>query len=130
MTDVLVDSSAWIDFLRGDRHAVGRIDPLLAEDRVATTPVIAAEVVSGARTRAVFDELALRFAALPAIGEPPRAWPRIAAVRFALARRGHQAHLIDLAIALAAAEARHTLLTRDRDFDVIAPLVGLDLDRF
>lgn len=130
MSDVLVDSSAWIAFLRGERAAVRRIDPLLADDRVATTPLIAAEVTSGARTRALFDELTLRFAALPALPEPPRAWPRIAEVRFTLARRGIQAHLVDLAIALAAAEARHAMLTRDRDFEPIAPVLGLELERF
>jgi len=130
VSDVLVDSSAWIAFLRGDRDAVQRIDPLLAEDRAATTPMIVAEVTSGARTRALFDELTTRFAALPSLAEPARAWPRIAELRFTLARRGVQAHLVDLAIALAAADAHHALLTRDRDFEVIAPLIALELDLF
>ncbi|MCK6553023.1 PIN domain-containing protein [Candidatus Binatia bacterium] len=124
---MLVDSSAWIAFLRGDRDAVDRIDPLLAEDRAAITPMIAAEVTSGARTRALFDELTTRFAALPSLAEPTRVWPRIAELRFSLARRGFQTHLVDLAIALTAADARHTVITRDRDFERIAPAIGLEI---
>ncbi len=61
----------WIDFFRGAVAAVRRLDPLLAEGRVATAPFIAAEVVSGARTRSVLDELGRHFAALPQLAEPP-----------------------------------------------------------
>ena len=130
MTNVLVDSSAWIAFLRGDNTAVRRISPLLTEDRAAVTPMIVAEVTSGARTRVIFDELTLRFTALPVLADPARAWARVAELRFSLARRGFQIHLVDLAIALTAADARHRLLTRDRDFNVIAPLLGLEIDLF
>jgi len=130
LSDVLVDSSAWIDFFRGRAEAVRRIDGLLAEDRVATTPIIAAEVVSGARTRATFDDLASRFRALSTLPEPRDAWPRVAMLRFSLARQGCQAHLIDLIIALSAADAHHRLLTRDRDFVTIAKAASLDLELF
>jgi predicted nucleic acid-binding protein len=46
MSDVLVDSSVWIDFFRGDAQAVKRLDPLLADGRVAVPGTIYAEVVS------------------------------------------------------------------------------------
>lgn len=130
MSDVLVDSSAWIDFLRGVREAVRRVDMLLADDRAATMPVITAEVTSGARTRMVFDELRIRFAALPSLPTAGDLWERVAEARFTLARQGSQAHLVDLAIALTAADAGHRLLTRDRDFAVIAKVVAFDLDLF
>jgi predicted nucleic acid-binding protein len=130
VSDVLVDSSVWIDFLRGRPDAVRRVDPLLADGRAATTGTITAEVTSGARTRATFDELTTLFTALPTLPEPERAWRRIAEVRFTLARQGVHAHLIDLLIALTAADAAHRLLTRDRDFAVIASAVGVDLELF
>ena len=130
MSDVLVDSSAWIDFFRGRPDAVRRIDRLLADDRAATTSIITAEVTSGARTRATFDELTARFSALSTLPEPMQVWRRVAELRFALARQGFHAHLIDLGIALAAADAGHRLLTRDRDFTAIGKAVGLDLELF
>ena len=130
MSEVLVDSSAWIDFLRGRTEAVHRVDPLLADDRAATTAIIIAEVTSGARTRASFDELTTRFAALSTLPEPERAWRRVAELRFALARQGFHAHLIDLVIAITAVDASHRLLTRDSDFAIIAKAVGLELELF
>jgi predicted nucleic acid-binding protein len=130
LSDVLIDSSAWIDFLRGRPEAVRRVDSLLAEDRAATTAIVTAEVTSGARTRATFDELRTRFAALPSLLPPDDLWPRVAELRFALASRGSHAHLIDLAIASIAAQASHRLLSRDRDFGPIARAMGLDLELF
>jgi predicted nucleic acid-binding protein len=130
LSEVLIDSSAWIDFFRGEPEAVRRVDPLLAEDRGATTAIITAEVASGARTRAVFDKLVTTFSALSSLPDPDKLWPRVAELRFTLARQGFQADLIDLAIALTAAHSRHALLTRDRDFEAIARAVAIDLEVF
>jgi tRNA(fMet)-specific endonuclease VapC len=128
---VLVDSSAWIDFFRGRADAVRRLDALLSDDRAATTGMIAAEVVSGARTRSELDELRSHFAALPQARPPDDLWDRVAESRFSLARQGVQGHVVDLAIAVTAATSGHQLLTRDRDFVAIARVVtSLDLDLF
>jgi len=54
----------------------------------------------------------------------------VTASRFALARRGRQARLVDLAIAHMALAARHRLLTGDRDFVEIAGLLGFELEIF
>lgn len=130
MSDVLVDSSAWIDFFRGQPQAVSRIDPLLAEDRVATTGMIVAEIASGARTRAELDTLRQHLGALPELASPSDLWGRVAETRFALARQGVQAHLVDLAIAITASASGHRLLTRDRDFVAIGRATTLELDLF
>jgi predicted nucleic acid-binding protein len=128
--DTLVDSSAWIDFLRGDRAARERIDPLLADDRVAITGVVLAEVLSGARDRPSFHRLERVFGALPLLPEPPQIWHRVAESRFALARAGVQAAVTDLMIAIAALDSARVLVTRDRDFERIRNAVPFDLDRF
>jgi predicted nucleic acid-binding protein len=125
---VLVDSSVWIDFFHGRSAAVARLDALLEGDRAATTEIIAAEVTSGARSRPAFDELTMHFAALPLLHPPPDLWRRVAEHRFVLARQGHHAHLVDLAIASTAASAGCPLLTRDRDFTAIARVVALELE--
>lgn len=130
MSRVLVDSSAWIDFFRGRPDAVRRVDGLLADDRVATTGIVTAEVISGSRTRAELDELRAMFAALPQLGPPEDLWDRVAESRFSLARRGVQANLVDLAIAVTASASGHRLLTRDRYFVAIARATPVDLDLF
>lgn len=130
MSRVLVDSSAWIDFLRGRPEAVKRVDTLLVEDLAATAGVITAEVASGARTRVEFEELRVMLAALPQLEAPPDLWDRVAEARFSLARQGAQANLVDLAIAVTASAAGSRLLTRDRDFVAIARATTVDLDLF
>ena len=130
MNLAVVDTSAWISFLRGDAAAVRRIDPLLADGTAAVTGPILAEVLSGAATRAEFDHLRDLFEGVERLADPPDLWDRIAETRYALARRGHQASLVDLAIALACLDGGHSLLTRDRDFRAIARVVPVELEVF
>ncbi len=130
MSDVLADTSAWVAFLRGDAAAVRRIDPLLAEGRLAISGAVYAEVLSGTTLRGDFDLLSGLLHGLAWLREPGDLWERIAEWRFALARRGFQAAILDLIIAVCALEARHTLLTRDRDFLRIQTVVPFELEVF
>jgi predicted nucleic acid-binding protein len=92
-------------------------------------PVVA-EVVSGARNSADYALLTELLDGLDWLAEPPRLWPRIADYRFALARGGFRAGLIDLAIAAAALDSGLPLLTRDRGFERIRTVVPIELDVF
>jgi predicted nucleic acid-binding protein len=130
VSDVLVDTSVWIDFFRGDTRAIARLDPLLRDDRAAVSGPIVAEVTSGVRTPGAFRQLRARLGALTTLEPPPDLWDQVAMARFSLARQGTQAHLVDLLIALTASTAGHTLLTRDRDFTAIARVVPLDVELF
>ena len=130
MSDTLVDSSAWISFFRGDLSAIRRIDPLLTEGRAATWGPIAAEVLSGVPLRRDFDLLKRLFHGLDWLSDPVSLWERVAEQRFFLARKGHPASLVDLAISLTAADAGHTLLTRDSDFRRIQTVIPIELDVF
>jgi hypothetical protein len=130
VSDVLVDSSVWVDFFRGDKQTVARLDPLLVDDRAAVSGPIVAEVTSGALNPASFQMLRERLGSLRLLPDPVDLWARVAEARFTLARQGTQAHLVDLAIALTATVAGHALLTRDRDFVAIARVVPLDIEVF
>lgn len=74
MSDVLVDSSVWIDFFRGHKATVARVDPLLVDDRAAVAGPIVAEVASGARSLALFDEVKKRLNALNLLADPMDLW--------------------------------------------------------
>jgi predicted nucleic acid-binding protein len=126
----VVDSSAWISFLRGDAVAIRRIDPLLAIGTVAVAGPIVAEVISGAGTRAEFDQLKDLFEGLERLADPPDLWDRVAEARYAIARKGHQASLVDLAISLACIGGGHTLVTRDQDFRAISRVLPLEVEIF
>lgn len=126
----LVDTSAWVDFLRGDRAAVSRVGELLLEGRAAICGPVAAEVVSGARSSGEHALLKDLMDGLDWLAEPLSLWPRIADYRFALARGGFRAGLVDLAIAATVLDAGLALMTRDRGFEYIRTVVPIELDLF
>jgi predicted nucleic acid-binding protein len=126
----VVDTSAWVDFLRGDEAAVSRVDRLLADGSVVVTGPIRAEVLSGAPTSGQYERLRRLFEGLIRMADPPDLWDRVSEYRFALARGGFQAEIVDLAIAVATFAGGHRLLTRDRDFTRIRTVVPIELDLF
>lgn len=121
---ILIDTSVWIRFFRsaGSPEAMV-IDTVLSMGVAATCAPIRVEVLSGAPNRREFDRLRDLFAGLVDLELPQDAWTRMEEHRFALARRGHHASLVDLLIALTA-QARHTALwTLDEDFQHIAAVI-------
>jgi predicted nucleic acid-binding protein len=126
----LIDTSAWIDFFRGTPAAVARVDPLLESGGAAITGAVYAEVLSGARTRELFRHLGDQLLGLTWIDDAPGAWAAIADARFALARTGTQAAVVDLLVAVNARAAGASLLTRDRDFARIRSVIQLDVEIF
>jgi predicted nucleic acid-binding protein len=127
VTNVLVDTSAWVGFFRGAKAFVHPVDELLSEGTAAIAGPIWSEVVSGARTRAEFSLLSRKLRGLNWLDAPPDIWSLVAESRYALARQGIQAHLIDLFIAQTAHENQCGLLTADRDFQFIAKVVPIEV---
>ena len=118
---VLVDSSVWIQFFRAAQSSEAvALDALLAAGPVATCAPIRTEVVSGARTLAQFHQLRTFFAALVQLALPDDAWAQIEDARFTLARRGQQASLVDLLIAVTAHSHRVDLWTVDESLKRMA----------
>ena len=130
MSRTIVDSSAWVDFLRGEPAAVARVSAAVRPGLAAVTGPIAAEVLSGARSLCEYHLIKELFEGLEWVSDADSLWPRVADYRFALARGGFQAGLIDLTIALTALDAGLRLLTRDRAFARIRTVVPIELDLF
>lgn len=66
---VLVDSTVWIDLLRGrSTAAVARLRAVIEAEEAAVAPVIVQEVLQGARDEAAFRRLAAHFMVLPMLG--------------------------------------------------------------
>ena len=130
MKRVLVDTSAWVDFLGGEKAAVSRVGELLEEGGAVICGPVEAELLSGARTSREFAALKELVGGLEAVSDPDRMWARVGDYRFALARGGFLAGLIDLVIAATALDAGLPLLTRDADFERIRTVVPIELDLF
>jgi len=127
---VLIDSSAWIEFIRpgGSPVAKARVRQLLETGLAATCGVVSVEVLRGARHRRDFEALSEAFAALPQLPLDEAVIARAAAWGFDLDKKGTALPTTDLLIAAAAFE-KAVLLHADRDFELIAATFGLAQER-
>ena len=121
---VLVDSTIWIDLLRGRQTAiVGRLRRLIDAGEAAAAPVIAQEVLQGAANAAALATLRRYFLAIPLLGADQIAELHIAAGEL-YARAGWQAVTprspSDCLVAVTAIFENVPLLHDDRDFDQLA----------
>ena len=122
----LIDSSAWIEYLRpGGAEAVkARVRDVLGRDEACSCGVVVLEVLRGARTEKDWAALHEALTALPQLPLDARAIRQAARWGFKLDRTGKTFSTTDLLIA-AAAHGRATLLHRDADFTRLAAAVGL-----
>lgn len=121
MTAVLIDSSAWIEFLRDTGSPVClEVDRLLARSIAVTDPIVM-EVLAGARDEQhVHDLRGLlgRATLLPTISSD---YVTAAALHRACRARGETVRrLIDCLIAAVAIRERVPLLHHDADFDTLS----------
>ncbi len=120
---VLVDSSVWIDLLRGrDTPAVRALRHLLASDEAALAPVIYQEVLQGAASAERFVKLQRYFGSLPFLlpVHPIETYASAAKLYVACRKEGftpRSPH--DCLVARIAAEHAVPLLHDDRDFDAL-----------
>ncbi|MGE5171786.1 MAG: PIN domain nuclease [Rudaea sp.] len=122
---VLVDTSVWIDFIRGrSTDAVGRLRTAL--DRgvaAALTPLVYQEVLQGASDERAFRDYRAFLSTQPFLhpGEPIATHERAARLYFECRRLGLTIRsTVDCLIAQIAIENGVPLLHDDRDFDRIA----------
>ncbi len=120
---ILVDSSAWIELLRGTGHPAHLTlkHHLDAVSPIATTEGIVMEVLAGASTNRSRDRLRQRLLALPQLRL--RGMPDFEAAADLYRRCRHAGgtvrKLIDCLIAAVAIRERSTVLHNDRDFEVL-----------
>ena len=125
---VLVDTSVWVDFLRGARTPqVGTLRGLLAgDDIVGVAPIILQEVLQGADTDERFEKWRKYFAGLCCYAPADAVESHVAAARLyqACRRAGKTPRSSnDCLIARIAMEHQLLLLQDDRDFAAIAAVV-------
>lgn len=130
---IVVDTSAWIEFLRGtgsDAHRVLASAVAELED-IGVPDVVRLELLAGAGTSARAQELRAllaRFTALPAAS--PADHDSAAALYQAARRTGQTVRsLLDCLVAASALRIDGMVLASDRDFHVLADVSPLRLVR-
>jgi predicted nucleic acid-binding protein len=126
---ILIDTSAWIEFLRdtGSTTCI-RVDELLAEE-IATCHPVRMEVLAGARDERHLRDLRGLLARASIIETLPTDYEDAAALYRSCRRHGETVRkLMDCLIAALAIRADLPLLHADTDFEALARHTGLMVD--
>ena len=126
---ILVDTSAWIEFLRDTGSPVcQRVDDLLATE-ITTCDVVRMEVLAGARDEQHLQQLRRLLARASTLPTEPVDYDAAAALYRTCRQRGHTVRkLIDCLIAAVAIRGNVPILHRDADFDILAQHTTLQTD--
>ena len=125
---ILVDSSVWIDFSRGnDTPQVNRLDALFAQERIGVGDLVLTEVLRGLRTERDFNHARKTLAAFELVElggadvalQAAKNFRALRAMGFTVRRT------IDTIMVTKCIESGYSLLHADRDFDPFAAHLGL-----
>lgn len=125
---ILVDTSAWVEFLRDTGSPVCmRVDELL-DGEIATCDPIRMEVLAGARDESHLHDLRRLLARASVIDVVPGDYEDAAALYRTCRRRGETVRkLIDCLIGAIAVRVQVPVLQADSDFEVLARHTSLQL---
>ena len=127
---VIVDSSVWIDYLRGVHNSqTAWLDNSIGQLDIGITGLILCEVLQGVRNEPMFLRVC-DYLSRYEVFETGGVGLSVASARnyLALRQRGFAIRsTIDCFIATFCIEEGHTLLHRDRDFDLFESHLGLQV---
>jgi len=125
---VLVDTSVWVDYLRGDSPLIAeKLDGLIAAAEICVPKIVLAELLQGAKTdrdAAAVEELTEAFTI---VDQGPETWVKAGQLSRRLRGRGKTIHLVDCYIAVVAEENACAVFTLDEHFRQIAKVLPLRL---
>ena len=124
---VIVDSSAWVEYLRGTNSDVcNAVDALLRSGDARICDAIVMEVLAGARDDAHLRRLTALLAVARPVEMTSAHYSLAASVYRTCRQRGERVRrVLDCLIAAVAIDANLPVLHADRDFEVIARHTGL-----
>jgi len=127
---VLIDTSAWVEFLRDTGSMVcARVDDLL-DDEIAVCDPIRMEVLAGARDELHLHSLRRLLARATLLPTDPAHFEEAAALFRRCRQEGETVRrLMDCLIAAVAIRSGAPVLHRDGDFDVLARHTELEIAR-
>ena len=126
---ILIDTSAWIEFLRDTGSSVcQRVDDLLAAE-IATCDVVRMEVLAGARDEQHLQQLRRLLARASSLPTESVDYDAAAALYRTCRQRGHTVRkLMDCLIAAVAIRGDAPILHMDADFEILARHTTLQVD--
>ena len=119
---VLVDTSVWIDFLRGKDEAVRELGSLMKHGRIVISGQVLHEVLQGSRNERAFRKLADDMGLWEMEPEQPEDFVEAARIFARLRWKGVTIPPSDCLIAAVSIRNNYPLYARDADFETIPGL--------
>jgi len=119
----LIDTSIWVEFLRGkDRELVELVAGLIRNRRAALCGVVLSELLVGVKTRKDRDTLKQTLDALDYTEVSRATWVAAGEMAAGLRQQGAAVPLTDILVAALAIEKGCELLTQDSHFERVPKL--------
>ena len=125
MSGIVIDTSVWIDFFGG--RDLPELESALKEGRVVLTPVVIAELMSGALSSSKEKQLIEILEGLEIHPTPRAHWLAVGRARRLFHEKGLKVSIPDAHIAQCALETNGLLYSFDRIFAKIAKIIPLRL---
>jgi predicted nucleic acid-binding protein len=122
--NILIDTSAWVDFFRGASKTADAVAMLIEKGHASICGVISYELIQGAKSEDEALHLSGVLSGLHYIEMTPDLWIRAGNISAGLRRRGVTLPMSDLLIGAIALEHGLEVLTLDEQF---ASIPGLKL---
>ena len=117
MDNVLIDTSAWIDFFRSNTGSAGNVvTDLIRLDKAYLTGPIIAELLHGVRGKKEISQLNFIFTTIPCLGIIQNDWKMTGNTLRQLQGKGLSIPLTDVLIASIAIRNNMSVLTLDKHF--------------
>ena len=118
--EILVDTSAWVDFFNKPDSPTGNsVEQILRKGKAVIAGIILTELLQGAKIKKEFDAILKGMASLPILTPTLNTWVEGGRISFTLRRKGVTIPTTDLVIAALALENNCMVLTLDSHFQQI-----------
>jgi predicted nucleic acid-binding protein len=129
MSEYLVDTSVWVEFLRGEKAVIKRrLEKLLDENRAAVTGIILAELMTGISNEKDQRFLEECFLGLPYLEATREIFATAGKMGATLHKKGITLPISDLLIAALAKTHALTVLTLDNHFQTLAHPLNVQME--
>jgi predicted nucleic acid-binding protein len=129
VSEYLVDTSVWVEFLRGEKIAIKRrLEKLLDENRAVVSGIILAELLTGIANEKEQRFLEECLLGLPFLESTHEIFATAGKMGAALRKKGITMPISDLLIAALAKAHALTVLTLDSHFQTLAHPLGVQME--
>ncbi len=122
---VFVDTSAWIEFFKKKEPYYHIISDLIDNDKICCIGIVLAELLQGAKSTKELNTIKEFLHVFDFLPESEKLWEMAGELSFNLQGMGKRVGLSDCYIAVVTKAYNVTLLTLDKDFNVIKKEIGI-----